>query len=179
VCSSRVRSRARGGWSGQGTTGTLAAPDYVRLPAALRLRDPASDPLPPTRLASQRGLFYLSGNDVRVRFGPNAIVEDTDSDPDVVHLASTLDTLIDASSTGLLTSPAPVMTYYHGRDNAVCLFSGFDLWSWTRSDARRSWTSCSVTSRGMTAPGRAPPLHQRHSSAWARDGRAGARRRRH
>jgi hypothetical protein len=33
-------------------------------------------------------------------------------------------------------SPSPAMLYYHGRENGPVLFSGFDLWSWSRSDAR-------------------------------------------
>ena len=53
-----------------------------------------------------------------------------------MHVESTLDTLYDVSGGNLLLSPAPVMTYYHGLENPTVLFSGFDLWSWTRSDAQ-------------------------------------------
>ncbi len=127
---------ARGGWSGHGVNGTLSAPDYSRLPPELRLRDPGTDPIPPTRLSSQASLYYPSTIDLEYVSAPNVITEDMDPDPAVVRIESTLDTLVDASGPGLLTSPAPAMTYYHGRDNAPFLFSGFNLWSWTRTDAQ-------------------------------------------
>ncbi len=171
---------ARGGWSGQGTTGTLAAPDYSRLPAALRLRDSASDPLPPTRLASQAALYYPSAIAVEYVAAPNLIVEDTDPDPEVVHVESTLDTLLEASGSALLTSPAPVMTYYHGRDNAACLFSGFDLWSWTRSDAQALVDFVLRDVWGLAPAGpRAAAARSASGVAGGRQTRTGAVRSRH
>jgi hypothetical protein len=127
---------ARGGWSGQGEQGNLSAPDYALMPAELRVRTPDSDALPPTRIASQAGLYYPGATDAEYVSAPNTIVEDVDPDPQVVHLASTLDTLYDVSGSALVISPAPAMTYYHGRENPQFLFTGFDLWSWKRSDAQ-------------------------------------------
>jgi hypothetical protein len=127
---------ARGGWSGQGEHGTLAAPDYSRMPGELRVRTPDSDAIPPTRTANQAGLYYPSSTDAEYVSAPNGITEDLDPDSTVVRVESTLDTLYDVSGNNLVLSPAPVMTYYHGLENAPFIFSGFDLWSWTRGDAQ-------------------------------------------
>jgi hypothetical protein len=127
---------ARGGWSGHGEQGTLSAPDYSLMPAELRLRTLETDPIPPTRTANQGNLYYPGSTDAEYLSAPNEIAEDLDPDSSVVHLESTLDTLYEVSGGGLVLSPAPTMTYYHGRENPQFLFSGFDLWSWTRSDAQ-------------------------------------------
>jgi hypothetical protein len=127
---------ARGGWSGGGPSGTLTAPDYSRLPVALRFRSPATDPLPPTRSAGQAGLFYASNTADEYVSAPNEVTEPVDPHVDPPLLQSTLDTLYDISSSQLCVSPAPAMLYYHGRDNAPFVFTGFDLWSWSRSDAQ-------------------------------------------
>ncbi len=129
-------SAAIGGWSGQGVSGTVSAPDYLHLPASLRPRDPATDPLPPTRLSTQGGLYYPGTVDVEYVSEDNVIREDMDPDPAVVRMESALDTLMEASGGGLLRSPAPAMTYYHGRENGSVIFSGFSLWQWTRPDAQ-------------------------------------------
>lgn len=127
---------ARGGWSGHGPLGTLSAPDYSRLPVAMRFKTPDTDPIPPTRLANQGGLYYRSNTRNEYVAAPNEITEDMDPDPAVARIESTLDTLYEVNSTLLLTSPAPVMLYYHGRDNVPFVFTGFDLWSWTRDDCQ-------------------------------------------
>ncbi len=127
---------ARGGWSGGGPSGTLSAPDYSHLPGALRFRSPATDALPPTRTAVQAALYYVSNVADEYVSAPNEVTEPVDPHVEPPVLQSTLDTLYDVSSSELCISPAPAMLYYHGRDNAPFVFSGFDLWSWSRSDAQ-------------------------------------------
>lgn len=127
---------ARGGWSGHGPDGTLSAPDYSKLPARMRLRAPETDALPPTRTASQAGLYYPGTVELEFVPLPTRITEDLDPDPVSVRLESTLDTLMEAAPVPFLASPAPAMTYYHGRENGSVIFTGFSLWQWTRPDAQ-------------------------------------------
>ena len=132
-----VRSpAARGGWSGHGPDGSLAAPDYSRLPAAMRYRTPDSDPIPPTRLANQGSLYYASTSAIEYVAAPNVIAERINAPGNSPKTEPTLDTLYDASAVPLLVSPAPAMVYYHGRDNAPFVFTGFDLWTWARADCQ-------------------------------------------
>ena len=123
---------ARGGWSGHGPARDLNAPDYARLPA-LNFRAAASDPLPPTRLTNQSGLYYPIATDVEYVGAPNEITEPIGGSGEN---QSTLDTLYEHSGAGLLVSPAPSMLYYHGRDNAPFVFTGFDLWSWSHAESQ-------------------------------------------
>jgi hypothetical protein len=126
---------ARGGWSGHGPAGDLAAPDYTKLPSVLRFRTPNTDPVPPTRPA-QTTLYYGTSASNEYISAPNEIAEDFDASDAGVRLESTLDSLYDVSSPQLCVSPAPAMVYYHGRENAPFVFSGFDLWSWRRADCQ-------------------------------------------
>jgi len=127
---------ARGGWSGHGPEGTLAAPDYTHAPASLSLRSVATDPLPPTRLRTQADAYYVPVSGTEFVRQPNEITEDFDPDPDVVRLESALDTVYEASATAPSISAAPVMLYYHGRENEPFVFTGLDLWSWRRADCQ-------------------------------------------
>jgi hypothetical protein len=127
---------ARGGWSGHGPDGTLSAPDYARLPAQLRPRSPDLDPMPPTRLANQTGLFYTQNGWQEYISAPNEIVEDMDADPNGVRLESTLDSLYEVSHSSFLAPRGIAMTYYHGREYAPFVFTGLPLWSWTFTDAQ-------------------------------------------
>jgi len=127
---------ARGGWSGHGVDSRLSAPDYSRLPATLRLRAPDTDPLPPTRLASQSNLYYLQPLGYETVVAPNRIVETFDGDAPGPRRSVALDTLMDVPSLRLGGAPAPAMLYYHGRENAPFVFTGFDLWSWKREDCQ-------------------------------------------
>jgi hypothetical protein len=137
TASEPARSAAAiGGWSGHGPTGTLAAPDYRKLPPVLRLRDQATDPMPPTRLASQTGLYYRTNTTKEFVLAPNSITEDMYPDPGVVRLESTLDTLYQAPNPMAPDQVGAVMLYYHGRDNAPFVFTGFDLWTWKREDCQ-------------------------------------------
>ena len=66
---------------------------------------------------------------------PNSIVENFGPSGGE-RLESALDTLYEVSSTQLCVSPAPAMLYYHGRENTPFVFTGFDLWSWSRADCQ-------------------------------------------
>jgi len=127
---------AIGGWSGHGTDGTLAAPNYANAPESMRPRDPATDPLPPTRLPSQAALYYPTSFPAGLVIEPNAISEDFDPDPAVERIESALDTLYDARGAVLPLPSAPVMLYYHGRENAPFVYTGFEPWDFTRADCQ-------------------------------------------
>jgi hypothetical protein len=127
-------SAARGGWAGHGMDGMLAAPDYARLPASLSLRTPATDPIPPTRSPSQPSFYYLQS--VAMEYAQDAIVHEDFGGPGAPRVESVLDTLIEVVGATIDRAPAPAMFYYHGRENGALLFSGFDLWSWSRADAQ-------------------------------------------
>ena len=151
-------SSARGGWTGHGPTGTLAAPDYARLPAALAVRDATTDPMPATRLASQTNQFY--GGSVGVEYAIGSVVTEDFGGLGGVSIESALDTLLDVVGGTVQPSPSPAMLYYHGRENGPVLFSGFDLWSWSRSEAqslvdfvlRDVWGLTRSSSAAATAP---------------------------
>lgn len=125
---------ARGGWSGHGLDRLLAAPDYARLPAALALRSSATDPIPPTRSPSQPSLFYPSS--VAMETSLFSELHEDFGDPGAPRVESALDTLFEVAGATIRFAPAPAMLYYHGRENPPVLFSGFDLWSWSRTDAQ-------------------------------------------
>ena len=134
--SSAAEAIAEAPWShpDRWTGGEVRAPDYRRLPAEMRPRDPATDPVPPTRLARQASLYYRTGYPCEYLLEPNVVTEDVDPTLEGVQIASTLDTLIDASSFLLRRSPAPTMTYYHGFDANRFVFSGFAPWDFRRED---------------------------------------------
>jgi len=129
-------SAARGGWSGHGPYGTLSAPNYSRLPAQLHFKTDATDPIPPTRLATQGSQFYRTTTADEFVAAPDTIVENFDRSGLGERLESALDTLYEVSSPQLCVSQAPAMLYYHGRDNPPFVFTGFDLWSWSRADCQ-------------------------------------------
>ena len=121
-------------WSGHGPDGIERSPDYSRLPEQLSYRSAATDALPPTRPPSQANKFYLST--AGLEFAHGAILEEDFGSPGAPRIESALDTLFGAFGSRVTLAPAPAMFYYHGRDNAPVLYSGFDLWSWTRPDAQ-------------------------------------------
>ena len=123
-----VRSpAARGGWIGGGPDGSLNAPDYALAPAALHRRTPDTDPIPPMRLPSQASLFYPTSGANEFVSAPNEITEDG---------TPALDTLYEVTSASAGIDHAPAMLYYHGHDNTPFVFTGFDLWSWSRTDCQ-------------------------------------------
>jgi len=133
----------RGGWSHPDRTGTttISSPDYALLPAEMRRKTPATDPIPATRPPSTGTAFYQTGIDAEYLSVPNFIIEDVNPDPDFVSEQSTLDTLyaFDAAGGNMhpsgSTFPRPAMTYYHGFDTAPMVFSGFNIWNFARQDA--------------------------------------------
>ncbi len=111
-----------GGWPG--------APDYSALPSALRSRSQATDPIWPLRSPNK---FYLLDYYAEYLSKPNLTLEDLDPDLEVTRLGPSLDTLYNVL--GGPGSGLPVMTLYHGSENAPFVFSGFPLWFFRRPQA--------------------------------------------
>jgi hypothetical protein len=121
---------------------TIRSPDYSRLPQEMRLKA-GIDAMPPTRLATQTGLFYQSSFPCEYIDDNNSIIEDVDPDPAHEHQIAVLDTLYMAKGGVILVPPksdgdgiptAPTMTYYHGSTAHQFVFSGFSIWSYARQD---------------------------------------------
>ena len=127
-------------------SGTISAPDYSRLPDAMRQKNAAlGDVAPPTRDASQQPRFFSANNyEVEYLSEPNFIEEDVDRSPDVVSNQSVLDTLMSLQGGNLRNTPDPntglplnenvSMTYYHGLEVPSNVFSGFNIWTFNRGD---------------------------------------------
>src|SRR5678815_626131 len=114
-------------------------PEYRNLPPSLHYRSLAlGDSLPPER--NNNDYFPLTASvDIEYLSRRNDIVEDRDPSPLVTDEESVLDSLYYARGTNLvdpLTNKYDVcMTVYHGRAYAnPVVFSGFNLWTWTKSD---------------------------------------------
>ncbi len=181
----RRSAAAVGGWSNPGWryVGTIAAPDYTRLPASLRRRALAlGDSLPPTR-ANNPTSFYSTAVAPPVEYltQPNAILEDVNADPLVVDARAVLDTLYELQGGQLATiatgqRPAS-MTYYHGVEGPKFVMSGFDLWTWSRQDVQglvdfvlqEIWGM----NRNMTRPPQAPAAASRPARRGALPGASG------
>ena len=120
---------------------------YTLLPARLRSKSPATDPLWPYRTVSD---FYV-GNPIYSPKGiyleylslPDTILEAKNPSPRHQNEIQALDTLMVATAPQLPvpgSNPAvdrivnPVMTYYYGGDCGPVVFSGFDCWAWSRAD---------------------------------------------
>jgi hypothetical protein len=116
------------------TGGEVRSPDYRKLPEQLRPLDRGLDPLPPTRFLRQSGLYYPSVYACEYLMVPNVVTEDVDPTDTGVRIASTLDTLYEASSQLLIKNPAPIMTWYHGAEANRFVFSGFAPWVFHRDD---------------------------------------------
>jgi hypothetical protein len=121
-------------WEDYWTHATLRAPDYRRLPPEMRYRDPTTDPIPPTRRASQGSLYYRTSITSEYMIEANEVLEDVDLSGPVIHMESVLDTLYDARSVLIRRSPSPTMTWYHGRLANRFVFSGFAPWDFRRDD---------------------------------------------
>ena len=139
-------SRFDPGW------GLVRSPDYSLLPTRIGKKG-ADDPTPATRTGRSAflnpvfNLEFLTAANVAGTL-QNAILEDDNPDPDSTRLVSTLDTLMisslafsgfpteneDLTLGGRNYHSYPVMTYYHGTDNAPLVLSGFDLWNFNRRD---------------------------------------------
>jgi hypothetical protein len=137
--------------------GPVRSPDYSLLPLRMGKKSRVDDVTPPFR---SQTTFLSAGNIANLEFltaasatafQQNAIVEDMSPDPDNPQLVSMLDTLMisalsfsptstfpleneDLSQGGRFYHSYPVMTYYHGLDNAPFVLTGFDLWTYSRKD---------------------------------------------
>ncbi len=117
------------------TNTTLSSPRYDTLPPEIRWRTPDLEPMPPTRLSGQAGLFYQSSYASEYISQNNSIIEDVDPDPELSREITVLDTLYESQSIVLLTNGrAPTMTYYHGNQANQFVFSGFAPWNYVRQD---------------------------------------------
>ena len=99
---------------------------YAALPLTLDSRTSATDPLPPTRLASQGSLFYVSTRQTEFVTQPNVILEGGESALDSLYVVQ--------GSTVPIGTGNVAMTVYHGSEAGQCIWSGFDLWSFQRSE---------------------------------------------
>jgi len=131
-----------GYWRGQPFTN----PDinYTALPTQLLPKSPATDPIYPFRSPND---FYinsnLSANGIYIEFLhlENYITEvrPSPSNPDSLVEVSTLDTLYLAYGPypSKMFQPgegvSPLMTVYHGSENAMLVFSGHDIVSFRRA----------------------------------------------
>lgn len=145
VISTRVDTvtQSRYSWSQPGWNfrNALTAPNYSKLPAPLRFRSLAlGDTLPPTRLSRDLGPFYNQSPSFVCEYldRENIVEENVSSQPGVSSVDFVLDSLYRFKGGTLVTQQTgqiPVcMTYYHGVQAPEFVYSGFDIWSWTRSD---------------------------------------------
>jgi hypothetical protein len=116
--------------SGRAVSDWPGAPDYSALPVRLDAKTPSTDPFPPNRQGQSANVFYKSVLEFEYLSRPNAIVEAAGPDT-----AAVLDTLYNVLSTSFPGNENTVMTLYHGAENGPVMFSGFDLWSYRRSQS--------------------------------------------
>ena len=127
--------------------GRDAMPSYTAVPATLRAKQPATDPIWPNRPRTEyfvgNPLYSIYGFSVEYLSKPNVVIDDWNPAPWCARDVSALDTLMVATGAPLPSQGAnpavdrivnPVMTYYHGRDCGPVVFSGFDCWTWSRAD---------------------------------------------
>ncbi len=123
------------GWS---FSRPLTSPDYNHLPLQMNPRSLArGDSLPPTRTASQSALYFNTTVSIVAEYlsDANRIYEDYNPSPSVDSLESSLDSLMDIRGGGSRGNGEHVaMTYYHGVTTPSFIFSGFDIWYWSRAD---------------------------------------------
>ena len=114
------------------------APDYTRLPLTMRGKSSALDPFPPGRTGQGSSVYYNTTFAFEFLTLPNAITEDLDPSPHGHDEQSVLDSLYKLTTFALPASPEKriLMTYYHGRENGPVVYSGFDIWDFTSSDAQ-------------------------------------------
>jgi hypothetical protein len=132
--------------------------DYALLPEELAIRSQATDPVPPLRTAADFYAPYLS---LEFLSRPGGTVLDCGPFPGREWLRPRLDTLLVATG-GMLPAegpdPArdhivnPVMTRI-GEGSGSVVFTGFDLWSFSRRDCARL---ADAVLQGMWRLNRAP-----------------------
>ena len=99
---------------------------YDALPLTMDSRTPDTDLLPPTRVPSQAVLFYTTAHSAEFVTQPNLIMEGGES---------VLDSLYVVQGAGVPIGTGNVaMTVYHGSEGGECVWTGFDLWSFQRSE---------------------------------------------
>ena len=102
---------------------------YDLLPAAMRLRNSGSDPLPPLRSASD---FYTTTVELEYLSRSNDI-DGEDGAPE-------LDSLYAAAGAGLVSpqfnASDVCMTVFHPRGGPSVVFTGFSLWGFQRADSK-------------------------------------------
>ena len=111
---------------------------YASIPPQMRVKSPATDPMPPLR--TNPGDFYVTtllGAEYLSQ--PNYIQEDQDPSPLVEDLESTLDTLYSVRGVGLVQSGHnATMTVYRGHDRLKPLiFTGFSMFRFARADVKQ------------------------------------------
>jgi hypothetical protein len=114
----------------------LPQPDFSGLPLSLRGKTQTLDPFPPNRVGQSPGVFYKSIYEAEFLSQPNFNLEDLDPDPDLVDERSVLDTLYKMISFSIPPTGYDnvCMTYYHGNLSERMVFTGFNVWDFTRAD---------------------------------------------
>lgn len=124
--------------AGRSTAGQRAwpgAPDYSTLPTLLSEKTAATDPMAtyaPNR--TNAGDYYQTVFTGEVLTKANTIVQDVDPTANGEDFQPMLDTLYTTTG-GAVGSGKPLMTLYHGGENAPIVFSGFPLWYFRRAQA--------------------------------------------
>ncbi|OGF13335.1 MAG: hypothetical protein A2W00_02775 [Candidatus Eisenbacteria bacterium RBG_16_71_46] len=120
------------------TGGPPGTPDYGVLPPSMRLKSAATDPLPANRTGQNPSVFYLKTFEVEFLRKPNPTFEDLDPDPAIDDEVSMLDSLYKVtgfSVPGPAVNPQNVcMTYYRGSESPPFVFTGFNIWTFSRDD---------------------------------------------
>jgi hypothetical protein len=129
-----ARSTAQATMPGHPPGRSTSPLDYSGLPAYLFEKRPETDPIAvyaPNRVGLSD--FYQAAHVAEGITKPNAVIEDRDPSPGVRFEASVLDTVYESVG-GQLGTGHPIMTVYHGGfTGQVQVFSGFQLWYWSRS----------------------------------------------
>jgi len=125
-------------------------PYYASLPARLDFHSEADgDTFPPGRLPRIDQNFYYDIINMEYLSRPNPYYEDINPDPVAENLVSGLDTLYQAAGVSLVQTQIPNPTNFNnvcmtvwparslGSSNPnQCIFSGFDIWSFRKSQCR-------------------------------------------
>ncbi len=113
--------------------GRLGVPDYSGLPPSLTLRSPTTDPLPPARTPAS--FYQVQPTMFEYLTKPNVITESCFPWPGR-PMASALDTVYLVRGVYPPDQDLPCMTVYRGNETGQVVFTGFDLWSWSRPQCR-------------------------------------------
>jgi hypothetical protein len=107
----------------------------AELPTHMEYKSRQTDPRPPTR--DRDSDFYRTVVTAEFMDLANQIVEDVSEDPEHTDEQSVLDTLYAEGGVRYQQDRRILMTYYHGPTVPQgFLFSGFDIWTWQRSQCQ-------------------------------------------